>query len=117
MRSRIRREPISEVLEEEEQCLLVDGGEVLEVRPHRRGLAVVSQLRKGFGGILPMLERVSQELGEVCLLSLPGFSTVLLSGPEPIRQMLVDKRDAFLWRPPHDPVTKLLRRGLLVVVE
>ena len=43
-----------------------------------------------------------------------GFNPVFLSGPKHSRFVLVDGRDNFLWRTESDPVTKLLRHGLLV---
>jgi cytochrome P450 len=53
-------------------------------------------------------------LGDIFQVSLPGFHTVFLSGPEYSRFVLVDGRQNFLWRSEGDPVTRLLRHGLLV---
>jgi len=85
----------------------------LQLRP-QTGLLALKAMRRGFGGILPVLEIVRRELGDVFQLILPGFSPVFVAQPEAIRQVLVEQRDAFLWRWPDDPVTRLLRRGLLV---
>ena len=87
---------------------------VSELGP-RQGLAALKALRSGFSGILPLLEMVRGELGDMFQLTLPGFRPVFISHPDAIRQVLVDQRDAFLWRPDGDPVARLLRRGVLVV--
>ena len=86
---------------------------VSELGP-RQGLAALKALRSGFSGILPLLEMVQRELGDIFQLTLPGFRPVFISHPDAIRQVLVDQRDAFLWRPEGDPVARLLRRGVLV---
>jgi cytochrome P450 len=80
----------------------------------RAGLSALSALRGGFRGILPILETVQRELGDVFQLTLPGFRPVFVASPEALRQVLVDDRDAYLWRPNDDPVARLLRRGVLV---
>src|SRR5690606_11216213 len=38
----------------------------------------------------------------------------VLVGPEHNRGIMVSQRDSFRWRSPSDPVTKLLRHGVLV---
>ncbi|MCS7220033.1 MAG: cytochrome P450 [Anaerolineae bacterium] len=76
--------------------------------------ALLRILRGDFGGILPILEMMHREIGDVFQLNLPGFSPVVIAGPQALRQVLVDDRDAYLWRPNHDPVARLLRRGILV---
>jgi cytochrome P450 len=86
---------------------------VSELGP-RQGLAALKALRSGFSGILPLLEMVQRELGDIFQLTLPGFRPVFISHPDAIRQVLVDQRDAFLWRPEGDPVARLLRHGVLV---
>ncbi|RME75198.1 MAG: cytochrome P450 [Chloroflexi bacterium] len=80
----------------------------------RTGLFALMALPRGFGGILPVLERVHRELGDLFQLTLPGFKPVFVAGPEPIRQVLLENRHAFLWRPDADPVARLLGRGVLV---
>ena len=80
----------------------------------RAGLSALKALRGGFGGILPILELVQREIGDIFQLTLPGFSPVVIASPEALRQVLVDDRDAYLWRPSDDPVARLLRRGVLV---
>ena len=80
----------------------------------RVGLSALKALRSGFGGILPILEMVQRELGDIFQLTLPGFSPVFVASPDALRQVLVQDRDAYLWRPADDPVARLLRRGVLV---
>ena len=86
---------------------------VSELGP-RQGLAALKAMRSGFAGILPILTMVRAELGDVFQLTIPGFRPVFVAHPDAIRQILVDKRHAFLWRPEGDPVARLLRRGMLV---
>ncbi|HSH04773.1 MAG TPA: hypothetical protein VLL52_19835, partial [Anaerolineae bacterium] len=63
---------------------------------------------------LTALATMQQHLGELFQITLPGFQPIVAAGPNVNRQILLDQRDDLLWRPPHDPVTKLLRHGLLV---
>lgn len=64
---------------------------------------------------LAALEVMQQELGDTFQITLPAFDPVVLVGPAANRALLVDERDHFCWRSESDPVTHLLRRGLLVV--
>jgi cytochrome P450 len=64
--------------------------------------------------ILGALEALHQTLGDVFQLPLPGFSGIVLVGPEANRFLLTDARAQFLWRAEADPVTRLLREGVLV---
>jgi cytochrome P450 len=66
------------------------------------------------GALLPALQAIHQEMGDIFRISLPGFSPVFLVGPQANHFVAVDGRTDLLWRPPKDPVTHLLRRGLLV---
>lgn len=75
--------------------------------PILRGMA---EQRSLLGG----LEAMYQELGSIFEVSLPGFKPIFLSGPEAARDILVTQRLEFKWRNTSDPVTKLLRHGLLV---
>jgi len=63
---------------------------------------------------LGALAAMRLELGSVFSPALPGFHPVVLSGPEASHFALVDARDRLNWRNPSDPVTGLLRHGLLV---
>lgn len=64
--------------------------------------------------ILASLEALHQELGNVFRLTLPGFNPVILVGPEANRFILIIHQNDVRWRLEKDPVTKLLRHGLLV---
>ena len=64
--------------------------------------------------LLPALTALQNELGDTFDLAFPGFRAVVLSGPEASRFVLVEARKSLIWRNPDDPVTKLLRHGLLV---
>ena len=48
-------------------------------------------------------------------IPLPGFKAYVVGGPQANRQLLVTERQKLLWRSEGDPVTDLLRRGVLVV--
>jgi cytochrome P450 len=56
-----------------------------------------------------------QTLGDVFQINLPGFKPIVMVGPEANRFVLVTNRDELRWRSEQDPITKLLRRGLLVI--
>lgn len=64
--------------------------------------------------VLAALESVHHTLGDVFELPLPGFNAVMLVGPEANRFVLVDERENLRWRAERDPVTRLLRHGVLV---
>src|SRR4051812_45988434 len=64
--------------------------------------------------VLASLEAIHGALGDVFRLPLPGFDAVMLVGPEANRFVLVDERERLLWRAEGDPVTRLLRHGVLV---
>lgn len=63
---------------------------------------------------LAALRVMRDNLGDIFQVSLPGFRPVFLSGPKYCRFVLVEGRENFLWRTKGDPVTRLLRHGLLV---
>lgn len=64
--------------------------------------------------ILAALETVHASLGDIFRLPLPSFAPTILVGPEANRMVLVQERENLLWRAEADPVTRLLRHGLLV---
>ncbi len=66
------------------------------------------------GHILSALEALHDALGDVFQLPLPGFRAVMMVGPEANKFVLTESRGAFLWRAERDPVTRLLRQGILV---
>ncbi len=67
------------------------------------------------GGVLAALDALHETLGDTFQLPLPGFRSVVLVGPEAARFVLTESREGLLWRAEQDPVTRLLRRGMLVV--
>ena len=67
------------------------------------------------GHVLAGLEAMHAALGDVFQLPLPGFRSVVVVGPEANRWLLTEVREHVLWRSEGDPVTRLLRQGLLVV--
>ena len=66
------------------------------------------------GNILSALEAIHAEMGDVFRIPLPGFNPLFLVGPEANRFVTVTGREDLRWRPEGDPVTRLLRDGLLV---
>lgn len=64
--------------------------------------------------VLAALEVFSEKLGSVFQITLPGFKPVMMAGPEAARFVLVSSREDFRWRLEGDPVTELLRQGVLV---
>lgn len=77
------------------------------------GLAALKEL---FGprNFLGSLSAMQRELGYIFSPALPGFSPVVLSGPEASHYALTEGRAHLQWRNASDPVTGLLRHGLLV---
>jgi cytochrome P450 len=64
--------------------------------------------------VLGALEALHAEMGDVFRLTLPGFSPVMLVGPEASRFVLVAARRDLRWRMEREPITLLLRHGVLV---
>ena len=63
---------------------------------------------------LAALKILWDHLGHIFQIELPGFRTIVLSGPQYNRYLLVSGRENFHWRTETDPVTGLLRHGVLV---
>ena len=63
--------------------------------------------------LLGPLRVLYRRLGRVFRIPLSGFHPYIVGGPEANRQVLVSERSRLLWRNP-DPVTDLLRHGVLV---
>ena len=76
-------------------------------QPILKVLATQRSLLAGMGAM-------HKELGDVFAITMPGFKPVVLAGPSSARELLVDNRDQFKWRVENDPVTRLLRHGVLV---
>jgi len=64
---------------------------------------------------LAAMQVFHDELGDIFRPQLPGFRPVVMAGPEAARFVLLDARHKLRWRNEADPVTRLLRRGVLVV--
>ena len=77
------------------------------------GLAVLRAMGRD-RSLLAGLAAMRQHLGNAFQITLPGFKPVVFVGPESNRHILVSGREDFLWRTESDPVTGLLRHGLLV---
>jgi len=63
---------------------------------------------------LAALQVFHARLGDVFQINLPGFKPVMLVGPEAAHFALVEGRGDLRWRNESDPVTHLLRHGVLV---
>jgi cytochrome P450 len=66
------------------------------------------------GSPLGSLKAMARHVGRFFQIPLPGFRPYVVFGSEANRKVLVSERDKVLWRNA-DPVTDLLRRGVLVV--
>jgi cytochrome P450 len=60
------------------------------------------------------LKVMAKHVGRLFQIPLPGFRPYVVFGPEANRKVLVTEREKLLWRNT-DPVTDLLRRGVLIV--
>jgi cytochrome P450 len=63
---------------------------------------------------LAALQVFHADLGDIFRINLPGFTPVVMVGPQAARFVLVQARDELRWRTESDPVTSLLRHGVLV---
>jgi cytochrome P450 len=66
------------------------------------------------GSPLGPLKVMASHVGRFFQIPIPGFRPFVVFGPQANRQVLVTERHKLLWRNT-DPVTDLLRRGVLVV--
>ena len=65
------------------------------------------------GSPLGPLKVMAKHVGRFFQIPIPGFRPFVVFGPEANRKVLVTEREKLLWRNT-DPVTDLLRRGVLV---
>src|SRR4026208_966990 len=65
------------------------------------------------GSPLGPLKVMARHAGNFFQIPLPGFRPFVVFGPEANRKVLVSERNKVIWRN-SDPVTNLLRRGVLV---
>lgn len=77
------------------------------------GRAALQSLLKE-GSPLGPLKVMAKQIGRFFQIPIPGFRPFVVFGPEANRKVLVTERNKVLWRNT-DPVTELLRRGVLVV--
>src|SRR5215207_10036860 len=82
------------------------------IHPETGRAALSSLLRER--SLLGPLKVMAKHLGHLFQIPLPMFHPFVVFGPEANRKVLVTERDKVLWRNT-DPVTDLLRRGLLIV--
>jgi cytochrome P450 len=66
------------------------------------------------GSPLGPLRVMAKQVGKFFQIPIPGFRPFVVFGPEANRKVLVTERAKVLWRN-SDPVTDLMRRGVLVV--
>lgn len=78
------------------------------------GLEVLKGLARE-RSLLTALTLMNKHVGTAFQITLPRFQPAVFIGPESNRQILVTERQKFQWRPESDPVTKLLRQGVLVI--
>jgi cytochrome P450 len=78
------------------------------------GLNILRQLAVT-GSPLVALELMQQHVGNLFQIQAPGFQPAVMAGPEHNRHLLLTDRQEYLWRTETDPVTELLRRGVLVL--
>jgi cytochrome P450 len=78
------------------------------------GLKILRRLAAE-GSPLPALEMMHAHVGNLFQINAPNFRPAVMVGPELNRRLLVTERENYLWRTENDPVTKLLRTGVLVV--
>lgn len=64
---------------------------------------------------LAAMKVLYSSMGRFFQIPLPGFKAFVVGGPLANRQVLVTERKKLLWRSEGDPVTTLLRQGVLVV--
>lgn len=68
----------------------------------------------GQRSLLAALEAMHAHIGDAFRITMPAFQPAVFTGPESSRPILVTEREKFNWRSEKDPVTDLLRHGILV---
>jgi cytochrome P450 len=86
----------------------------LPIADEETGLEVLKGLLKT-RSLLTALQVMYNRLRTPFRITMPKFQPAVFVGPEANREILVTKRKQLQWRSESDPVTKLLRRGILVV--
>ncbi|MCA9933185.1 MAG: cytochrome P450 [Ardenticatenaceae bacterium] len=85
----------------------------LPIATPKTGLRVLKGLARDHS-LLTAMSIMRDEVGPAFQITLPGFQPAVMVGPNSNRQIMVSQSQHFHWRSPADPVTKLLRHGLLV---
>jgi cytochrome P450 len=93
---------------------MTDEGCPFPVADGETGLQVLKGMAKT-RSLLTALTIMQDKVGNAFRVNLPGFKPVVMAGPEANRQVMVTERQRLSWRSPSDPVTRLLRQGVLVV--
>jgi cytochrome P450 len=86
----------------------------LPVADGQTGLEILKGLARE-RSLLAALTLMHRYVGRAFRITLPRFQPAVFVGPESNRQILVSDRLKLRWRPETDPVTRLLRHGVLVV--
>ena len=90
----------------------MSGCPIPEAQPET-GLKVLRGLARD-RSLLTAMEIMHADVGPAFRITLPGFRPAVLVGPESMRAVMVSQQEHFRWRSPTDPVTGLLRHGVLV---
>jgi cytochrome P450 len=94
--------------------MMMEDARPLPVADSRTGLEILKGLARE-RSLLTALSLMHRYVGRAFRITLPRFQPAVFIGPESNRQILVSNRLELRWRPEGDPVTRLLRRGVLVV--
>ncbi len=90
----------------------MSGCPIPEAQPET-GLKVLRGLARD-RSLLTAMEIMHADVGPAFRITLPGFRPAVLVGPESMRAVMVSQQEHFRWRSRTDPVTRLLRHGVLV---
>lgn len=85
----------------------------LPIADEKIGLEILRAFARERSLLVP-LRMMHKFVGNVFQVTLPRFQPAVFIGPQANRALLVTDREKFSWRVESDPVTRLLRRGLLV---
>lgn len=88
-------------------------GDPIPTPDGRAGLLALQALLRT-GSMLESLRALHGSLGEIFQIEVGHFRPIVMAGPDAAHFVLVEARQSLSWRPPDDPVSELLRRGLLV---
>jgi cytochrome P450 len=108
-REQITPEPVGALVDEGASNSTRRRNTAPDARTGRDALRALLRERSPLGALKVLYAR----MGRVFQIPLPSFHPFVVGGPEAARRVLVTDRDRLLWRNP-DPVTDLLRRGVLV---